>query len=386
MTLSWPKRAGLLLLGPVLAIAFSVVVSSIALVLSDNSPTLAFSEMWKFGTRLDSIISMLNRAVPLYLSALAVAIGFKMNLFNIGVEGQYRIAAVLAAAAGAAVDLPAPLHVLFIVLVAVAVGGVWGAIPGLLKVTRGVHEVISTIMLNTIATGLAAYLLANWLRAENAPGDLVIKTEDIPTSGWFPSLNPVLEAFGIDVAERAPGSDLAGFLVVAALLGVVFYLLVWRTRFGFDLRASGVNPGAARASGVDPRRMVVQTMALSGAIAGLVGMSQLLGVFHRYTIDFPTGYGFTGIAVALLGRNHPAGMALGALLFGFMDRSAQILDLNAIPKEIVVIMQGVILLSVVIAYEIVHRVRQAAEVRAAAAQTGPRTHDTRDAPAGAVTP
>jgi simple sugar transport system permease protein len=371
MTLGWQKRAGLLLLGPVLAVGFSAAVSSLALVLSDNSPTLAFSEMWRFGTRLDSIISMLNRAVPLYVAALAVAIGFKMNLFNIGVEGQYRIAAVVAAAAGAAVDLPAPLHVLFIVVVAAAVGGLWGAIPGVLKVTRGVHEVISTIMLNTIATGIAAYLLANWLRDKSDPDDLIIKTKDIPASGWFPTLNSVLEAFGIDVAERAPGSELAGFLVVAVLLGVGFYLLVWRTRFGFDLRASGVNPGAARASGVDPKRMVVQAMTLSGAIAGLVGISQLLGVFHRYTIDFPTGYGFTGIAVALLGRNHPVGMALGALLFGFMDRSAQILDLNAIPKEIVVIMQGVILLSVVIAYEIVHRLTQAAQVRSAAAHTRP---------------
>ena len=369
MTLSWPKRFGLLLLGPVLAIAFSVAVSSIALSASGNSPTLAFTQMYHFGTRLDSVISMLNRSIPLYISALAVAIGFKMNLFNIGVEGQYRLAAVVAAAAGAAVDLPAPIHVLFIVLVAVFVGGCWGAIPGVLKVTRGVHEVISTIMLNTIATGIAAYLLATHFRAKNAPGDLVIKTKDIPKSGWFPNLNKVLDKLGIDVVTRAPGSELAGFLIVAALLGAAFYLLVWRTRFGFDLRASGVNPGAARASGVDPKRMVVQTMTISGGIAGLVGISQLLGVFHRYTIDFPTGYGFTGIGVALLGRNHPVGMALGAMLFAFMDRSAQILDLNGIPKEIVVIMQGVILLSVVIAYEVVHRLTEIAELRAAAAQT-----------------
>jgi simple sugar transport system permease protein len=141
---------------------------------------------------------------------------------------------------------------------------------------------------------------------------------------------------------------------------------VWRTRFGFDLRASGLNPWAAQASGVDPKGMIVKAMLLSGGIAGLVGLSETLGYFHRYTLDFTTGLGFTGIAVALLGRNHPFGMAIGAFLFGFLSSSAQILDLDGIPKEIVGIMQGVILLSVVVAYEVVRRIRAAAEVRAAA--------------------
>jgi simple sugar transport system permease protein len=165
-----------------------------------------------------------------------------------------------------------------------------------------------------------------------------------------------------------PGYRLTGFLLPAIAVGIAYYVLLWRTRFGYDLRASGLNPWAAASSGVDARGMAVKAMLVSGAIAGLVGMSFLLGDFHRYTGDFPTGIGFVGIGVALLGRNHPVGIALGALLWGWMERSAQQLDLQGVPKEIVKIMQGVILLAVVVAYEIVRRVRAADQQRAVSAQ------------------
>jgi simple sugar transport system permease protein len=144
---------------------------------------------------------------------------------------------------------------------------------------------------------------------------------------------------------------------------------VTRSRFGFDLRASGINAPAARASGVDPNKMIVRTMVISGAIAGLVGMERVLGFFHQYTSDFPRFLGFNGIAVALLGRNHPVGMALGALLFGFMDRAALILDLKGVPREIVTIIQGTVVLSVVIAYEVVTRMLERRAVKAAALAT-----------------
>ena len=355
------RRILLGVLAPVAALVFALLVSSAALLLIHKSPTDAFTSMIEYGKRADSMISIANRAVPLFLAGLAVAIGFKMNLFNIGVEGQYRLAALLAAAVGGAVTLPAPLHLALIIVVAMAVGATWAGIAGVLKVTRGVHEVISTIMLNFVATGLGAYLLATYLQTQRGPNDLIIKTKSIPSSGRFPSLNAVL---GLKAHQ-----DLFGFLVVAIGVGVFFYFLVWRTRFGYDLRASGANPDAARVSGVNASAMVVKTMLLSGAIAGLVGMNDLLGFFHQYTLDFPVGLGFTGIAVALVGRNHPLGVALAALLFGFIDRSAQILDLRDIPKEIITIMQGVIILSVVIAYEVVRRLAQAQEVRAAAEKT-----------------
>ncbi len=348
------RRVALSAAAPALAIVIAMTVSSLVLLSSGDNPLEVYDTMWSFGTQLSSIISMVNRAVPYYLAGLAVAVGFKMNLFNIGVEGQYYLAVIIAAAAGAAVDLPSPIHVAFICLVACLVGAAWAGIAGVLKATRGVNEVISTIMLNNIVLlGLGAWLVARF-RADD--GGLQVVTEDLPASGRMPNLNGWLDALGFDVPA---GSRLTGFVLVAMAVGVAYYVILWRTRFGYDLRASGLNPWAAASSGVDPKGMAVKAMLVSGALAGLVGMSYLLGDFGRYTGDFPTGLGFTGIAVALLGRNHPVGIALGALLWGFMERAAQRLDLEGVPKEIVVIMQATIVLSVVVAYEIVRRVRLA---------------------------
>lgn len=362
------RRLLLNLAAPVGALAFAFALSSIFLLIAKLNPGPAFADMFSYGTQAESIVSAINRALPLYFSAMAVAIGFKMGLFNIGVEGQYQLAALIAAWVAGAIALPPYLHIPIVLLVAMLVGAAWAGIAGVLKVTRGVHEVISTIMLNNIVlTGLAAYLLRTYLEVEPDPAvaNPVPQTTTIPASGRFPSLNRLLEAVGIH-SEKV---ELWGFLMVAILAGIAYHYLVNRTRFGYDLRISGISPGAARAAGVDPKAMVVRTMLISGAVAGLVGMPHLLGFFFNYSIDFPTYLGFNGIAVALLGRNHPVGMAAGALLFGWFDRAAQILDFGNVPKEIARIMQGLILLSVVVVYEVVRRRIIRMEVQAAARAT-----------------
>ena len=359
------RRILLAVAAPVLAMAIALGVSSLVLIASGNSPLDIYESMWSFGTQLNSIISMINRAVPYYLAGLAVAIGFKMNLFNIGVEGQYYFAALIAGIVGAAFTLPSVLHVLAILVIAMASGAFLAGIAGVLKATRGVNEVIATIMLNNIVLGgFGAWLLTR-ARYDDGSGSLQIATEPIAESGRIPNLNGWLEAIGVEVPA---GARLTGFLLVAIVVGVVYYLIIWRSRFGFDLRASGMNPWAARSSGVDAKGMVVKAMLLSGGIAGLVGLSSLLVEDGRFAGDFQTGIGFTGIAVALVGRNHPVGIALGALLWGFMERSAQRLDLEGVPKEIVVIMQGTIVLSVVVAYEVVRRARAAQQQREVSAQ------------------
>jgi simple sugar transport system permease protein len=335
--------AGLRLLVPIGAVAFSMLICGLILQVSGADPFEAFRLMWEFGTTEQSLASIVDRAVPLYLSGIAFAIAFKMGLFNIGVEGQYTVAVVVAAFLGANVDLPPIVHVTFIILVAMVVGMLWGAVPGVLKVTRGVHEVITTIMLNNIATYFVGYLLANHF-LDRADETLNLQTEKIPESGWFPEL-----------IDLGPNATINGFVLIAVLVGVLYYVLLWRTRFGYDLRASGLNPLAAQASGVAPKGMVVKGMMLSGAVAGLIGLPILLGFSHNYGLDFSTGLGFAGITVALLGRNNPIGIAVGALLLAFLGRSSQILDLEGIAKEIVVIMEGVIVLSVVVAYELVQR-------------------------------
>jgi simple sugar transport system permease protein len=353
---------------PIVALFISFLIASIVLRLVDIDPLAAYSEMWTFGTTTESMISMVNRAIPLFVSALAVGIGFKMGLFNIGVEGAYLLAALVAAFVGSLYSIPAVLHVLSILIVAVVVGALWNGIAGWLKVKRGVHEVISTIMLNFIAFSLSAYLFLNHFQQDTT--GLIVATAAIPETGWIPSLNPLLLRFGV---EPRAGSELHGFLIIAIFLGIFYHYLVNRSRFGYDLRASGINAPAARASGVNPKRMILTTMLISGGIAGLVGMSVLLGFTHRYVQDFPTQLGFTGIAVALLGRNNPLGMAFGALLFGFLDRSSLILDLKDVPREIVTIFQGVVVLTVVIVYEVISRAVQRQAVSSAAKATADET-------------
>ncbi|GGK76752.1 ABC transporter permease [Sphaerisporangium melleum] len=346
------RLSGLLALAaPILAIVFAGVVTSIILLLNGNDPLATFGLLLDFSTKPRVQVIILNSATTYYISALAVAIGFRMNLFNIGVDGQYRLAALIAAAVGGAITLPGPLHVGVTMLVAVLIGGLWASIAAVLKTARGVSEVISTIMLNAIATGLGAWLLT--------PGRLAILngnnvgTKPIGPSGQFP---------GIALIPGTP-VKVFGMIIVAALLGVAYSVVLNRTRFGFDLRATGRSESAAVASGVNVKKMVLYTMILSGAVAGLVGMPQLLGASYSYSLDFPAGLGFTGIAIALMGRNNPIGIALGALLWSFLDNSNDILDFNGIPKEIVVIMQGTIVLSVIVAYELVHRYRAVAEQR-----------------------
>lgn len=361
-----PRRVALAVAAPLLAAVVALVVSSVALVASGSNPLTVYSTMVTEGTTLRSLLIMVNNGVPLYLSGLAVALGFRMGLFNIGVEGQYQLAALLAAGAGAAVALPAPLHVLFVLLVAMAVGAGWAGVAGVLKTTRGVSEVISTIMLNVIAGGIAAYLLATYLQ-ERIEGSNNSRTARLDESARFPTLDPLLRAVGV---EPPQGTRLGGFVLVAVAVGVVYWLVVQRSRFGFELRATGLNPSAAVASGVDAKRMTLLTMLLSGALAGLVGMPQLLGTSFSYGLDFTVGLGFTGIGVALLGRGSPVGIGFAALLFAFLERSSSALQRIDVPTEIYVIMQGTIVLSVVIAYEAVRRIGVAQAERAVSRATG----------------
>jgi simple sugar transport system permease protein len=347
------RRIALGLAAPFLAIVFSLLVTSLVLVLSGAEPVSTLQAMVTYAGRPRTEALIVNSATTYYFAAVAVAVGFRMNLFNIGVDGQYRLAAMLSAALGGSLALPKVLHVGLIIVTAMLVGALWAGFAGYLKVRRGVSEVISTIMLNFVATGLIAFLLTPGRLAVSTQGSNNLGTKPIPASGQVSGLRLI------------PGTPLKiyGLIVLAAIVGVAFWFVINRTRFGFDLRATGMSESAAIASGVDVKRMVVYSMLISGAVAGLVGMPQLLGASYTYSLDFPAGLGFTGIAIALLGRNHPVGIAIGALMWGFLDNSAQILNLRDVPVEIVQITQGVIVLSVVVAYELVRRYRVASAQR-----------------------
>jgi general nucleoside transport system permease protein len=362
-----------LLLGiaaPVVAVVAAFVVTALVLLATGKQPFDAFQIMVTYGFKSDSQVYILNEATTYYLAGLAVAIGFRMNLFNIGVDGQYRLAAFMAAAVGGAVSLPGPLEIPLIIVVAMLVGAMWAGLAGLLKVTRGVSEVIATIMLNSIATAVISYLLQPGRLAHLNKNTNSVYTTVLPKSAWFftMTLNPA-------------AGPIEGFIVIAALAGIAYWFVLSRTRFGFDLRAVGQSEAAAEASGVNVKRMIVTSMVISGVVAGLVGMPALLNESHTYSTEFPTGIGFIGIAVALLGRNHPIGIAIGALLWAFLNRTSNWLEFNGYDKEIVGVIQGVIVLCVVIAYELVRRYglgrqqRKVGEELAAASRTSASTQE-----------
>ncbi len=354
-------------LAPLAAAVAAIVISSIALLISGNNPIDAFREMWQTIDSTESVVLIINRAVPYYIAGVAVAIGFKMNLFNIGSNGQYILAALIAGWAGAEVSLPPPIHVAFVFLVAITVGGTWALIAAVLNVTRNVNVVISTIMLNYIAFGLVAFLLNEFLADDETAG-LVKNTKQMPSSAQIPSLNRLIEILGFNLA---PGVQLYGFLPFAILLGVGYYVLLNRSRFGYDLKMSGLNPDAARSAGVNPKKMVLITLFMSGAVAGMIGLPFLLADpnFQKYGDAFPVTIGFTGLGLALLGRNSPVGIAAAAIVWATIERATQRLAPIGIPQEIGRILQGSFLLVAVIAYEVVRRRNDAAVAAAAATAT-----------------
>jgi len=331
------ERLLLAVAGPVIALVVAVALTSIVLLASGKSPIEPYTIMFQQATYSDIQVLIINQASLYYIAALAVAIGFRMNLFNIGVDGQYQLAAMMAAIVGAHVALPAALQVPLLMITAICTGAFWAGIAGVLKVTRGVSEVVATIMLNAIATSVIAYL---WL-----PDVFGVKlgnnntTGEMHKSGWIPGFN------------MGDAGEIYGLVILAVLLGIGYWIVLNRTRFGFDLRASGASESAAAASGVDPKRMVLTAMLLSGGIAGLAGLPILLGDTHTYSLNFPTGIGFLGIGIALLGRNSPVGIAFASLLWAWLDKASPELDFHGYDKEIAVIMQGLIVIAVVVSYE-----------------------------------
>jgi simple sugar transport system permease protein len=356
------KRIAVGLAAPVLAIVIAMLITIGILVISGNSVSGFMTTIFSVPAPRN-IVNIINNSSVLYLSALAAAIGFRMNLFNIGVEGQYRVAVFAAAAFTGQNWLPGPLNIAVAFVIAIAAGAAWAAIAGLLKVTRGVSEVISTIMLNAIAVSLTAYFLRHWgVTVGNS-----LQTKAVPKNSWVP---------GIPLIPSAP-NEVLGLAVIAVIAGVGYAVLLNRSRFGFELRATGASATAAVASGIDVRRMVVISMVISGGIAALVGLPLLFGDTHSYGTTFQSGLGFLGIAVALLGRNHPVGIAFGALLFAFLVEQSSLLEINAgVSIDIVSITQGVLVLSIVVAYEVVRRYTKAQEQRAVAEQLAPTAPKT----------
>jgi len=352
------RRLGLALAAPLLAVLVAFVVTTIILVVAKDPVGAVWSQLFK-APLPRQIVAIVNAATVFYLSAIAVAIGFRMNLFNIGVDGQYRVAAFAAAVFAGQGWLPGWLNILAALVVAMLAGGLWAGIAGLLKVGRGVSEVISTIMLNSIATFLVSFLLSRV--AVRVEGSNAVNTKPLAEASRVPGIS-------VDGLIATP-SKVYGLVFLAVVVGILYWFVLAKTRFGFDLRATGRSETAAVASGVKVKRMVLTSMAISGGAAGLVGMPLLFGQDHAYGDTFQSGLGFAGIAIALLGRNNPIGIGFAALLWAYLDAQGNGLQINAgVSDRLVLVIQGVIVLSVVIAYELVRRAGIRMEQRRVASQ------------------
>ena len=294
--------------------------------------------------------NVIYRATPLIFTGLAVALAFQCGLFNIGGEGQMVMGGFALTWIGFTfAGLPAFLLIPLCILGGAVAGAIWGGIPGYLKARRGVHEVVTTIMLNWIAVAFTQYLTMAYKPAES----WIPQTFEIAKSAQLSRLTRYLRPIGIDF----PKSNLLNTAVFLAILTVIFaaYLLR-RTKIGYEIRAVGFNPTAAECAGINVAKNTVLAMAISGAIAGLTGVNQVMGYQHRFRYGVFEGLGFDGIGVAFIGRNSPMGVVLAALLFGILDHGGLAIDVTTkVPREIILVLKAVILIFVVVSGEITKR-------------------------------
>jgi simple sugar transport system permease protein len=276
---------------------------------------------------LNGLINTAVQAAPLVLGGLSVGIAFKAGLFNIGAQGQFLMGALGAAATGAAVSAwPAPAAIAASLVVGSIAGAAWGFVPGALKALTGAHEVVTTIMLNTIAASVIGWLVTGPLLA---PGFSFSRTGDL----------------GNAVIPVILGRNLHAGVLLSIIAVPAIWFLLWRSTLGFQIRAVGANPSAARYAGMRPTLIIMFTMSLAGFLAGVAGSVEVLGITHFVNASYGTNVGFDSITVALLGRTHPVGILLAALLFGAMRAGSGLMQITTgIPVEIVDVLQAIVLL------------------------------------------
>ena len=322
---------------PIASVILALVVAALIILVSSQVtagsidwalPFVAYGALLQgsFGSE-SAVLTTILQATPLVLGGLAVGIGFKAGLFNIGGQGQFLFAATAAAGMGAALaTAPAPVAITGALVAGMLAGAAWGWIPGALKAMSGAHEVVTTIMLNSIAAAVIGYLILGPLLA---PGYSFGRTGDL----------------GNSVLPIVLGGNLhLGVLLAVAAVPIVWWML-YRSTLGFEIRSVGANPSAARYAGMRPKFLIMLTMSMSGLLFGIAGSIEILGVSHFMIPSYGTAIGFDAIAVALLGRSHPFGIAAAALLFGALRAGAGLMQVIAgIPVEIVDVIQAVILL------------------------------------------
>ena len=345
------------LLAPVAGFLAATVVLLVIVVLVGESPGNAISAILKMTVgnpaRLATVFSV---AIPLFLSGLAVALAFQANIFNIGVEGQYFMGGLVGALAGIYLPMPAFLHLPVVVLAAMLGGMLWAAIPAALKVGKGIHEVITTIMFNNIALALMNYLVNGPLSGRRG-SSLEAQTFPILPTARFGKLNHWFQALGLNVPRHV---YLDYSLIVAVVMGGLVWLLLYRLRQGFEIRAVGTSPEVSRYAGIRVKSVQLGAFLASGALAGLIGLQEIFAIRGFYTYDIASGLGFDGIAIALVGRNSPLGVLVSAVLFAFLKQAGYGMQLfTSVPNALIYVITGLMVLFIVVINEIVTRLIRA---------------------------
>jgi simple sugar transport system permease protein len=335
-----PRVVEVLLL-PLLNLALALAISGLMVRLLGENPWTALKLMVSGSVATSEGIGYtLYYATNFIFTGLAVAVGYHAGLFNIGAEGQAYIGGLGSGLTALWLGDASPWVVLPLAVAAGALfGAAWAFLPAWLQAKRGSHVVITTIMFNFIASALMTYLLVNVLIK---PGQQSPETREFASGAFMPGMDGLLGHWGVRMA--ATPWNAAFVLALIAAVGVWF--LLWRTRGGYALRVVGQSPAAAVYAGIAPHRVIIGSMLLSGALAGCLGLNELLGAQHRILLDFPAGAGFVGIAVCLMGRNHPVGIVLAAILFGALYQGGSQLsfDMPTVNRDMVVVIQGLVIL------------------------------------------
>ena len=317
---------------PLLSLFGALAATALVILVIGENPLAALSVLVSGAVgSAEAVGYTLGYATTFTFAGLAVAVAFHWGLFNIGGEGQATLGGLGAGLAALALDgWPWPVVALAGTAAALVFGAAWAFVPGWLQARRGSHIVITTIMFNFIASALFTWLVVEVLIA---PGGQAPESRSFAEAGWLPALGLGASPFNLSAA-------------LALLCAGGVWVLLWHTRWGYALRVVGANRRAAVYAGLSPERTIVGAMLLSGALAGLVGVNEILGVQHRLLLNFTGGAGFVGIAVALMGRNHPLGVVLAALLFGALAQGGSELafEFSTINRELVVVIQGLIVL------------------------------------------
>lgn len=336
---------------PLIGVIMSFIILMIIVVAVGESPVKALEAIGKFCLGSTSrFATVISNTIPLFISGLAVAIAFKAGVFNIGVEGQYFFGGLVGALAGIYLPLPAFLHIPVVVIFSMLGGAMWAFIPAFLKLKKGVHEVITTIMFNNIVLALVNYLVNGPLSGLEGGESLEPQTAAIRETATFGKLNGFFRAIGWNVPDHV---YLDYSLVVAIIMGVLVWYLFSRLRYGFEIRSVGTAIEASKYSGIRVGKVQVGAFLLSGAIAGLIGLQEIFAVRGFYTYSIASGLGFDGIAIALIGRNSPIGVVFSAFLFAFLKQAGYGLQLyTSVPNSVIFVITGLMILIIVVTHEI----------------------------------